>query len=376
MTSSTTRKIEVFRPGTFVPMSGAPVTMTAEDLKAIAAAYDPEGSPTPVVIGHPKTEDQAWAWAKSFSFDEESQKLVAEVGEIVPEFSEAVKKGSYKKISLSLFSPSAPNNPKPGAWYPKHIGFLGAAAPAVSGLAPVSFAEDQTGVIEVEFGDPAFKDVASLFRSLREWMIEKAGIETADKALPSWSINWIDDAADRDRLGLPAFTEPQTPETIMSDAEKAAQAQRERELQERETELNRRQAAFAHGEHVAFAEGLANEGRLLPASQPRVVALLDSLSLPQPTEVSFSEPGGQEVKESPAEAVRAILKAQPVVVNFGEFAPGQGKGQPGRGAVEFASPDGATVDAEGLRVHAAAEEYQRKHPGTAYLDAVRAVQAG
>lgn len=376
MTSSTTRKIEVFRPGTFVPMSGASVTMTAEDLKAIAAAYDPEGSPTPVVIGHPKTEDQAWAWAKSFSFDEETQKLVAEVGEIVPEFSEAVKKGSYKKISLSLFSPSAPNNPKPGAWYPKHIGFLGAAAPAVSGLAPVSFAEDQTGVIEVEFGDPAFKDVASLFRSLREWMIEKAGIETADKALPTWSINWIDDAADRDRLGLPAFTEPQNPETTMSDAEKAAQAQRERELQERETELNRRQAEFAHGEHVAFAEGLAKEGRLLPASQPRVVALLDSLAAPEQTEVSFSEPGGQAVKESPADAVRAILKAQPVVVNFGEFVPGQGQGKPGRASVEFASPDGATVDAEGLRVHAAAEEYQRKHPGTAYLDAVRAVQAG
>ena len=53
MTTASTRKIEVFRPGTFVPMSGAPVTMTAEDLKAIAAAYDAEGSPTPVVVGHP-----------------------------------------------------------------------------------------------------------------------------------------------------------------------------------------------------------------------------------------------------------------------------------------------------------------------------------
>lgn len=376
MTASATRKIEVFRPGTFTPMSGAPVTMTAQDLKAIAAAYDPENSPTPVVVGHPRTEDAAYAWAKSFAFDEESGKLVAEVGEIEPAFGEAVTAGRYKRISLSLFSPSAPNNPKPGAWYPKHIGFLGAAAPAVSGLKPVSFAEDQTGVVEVEFGDPAFKDVASLFRSMREWLIEKAGLETADKALPNWSINWIDDAGERDRAGLPAFTEPtpKIPETTMSDADKAAQAQRERELQERETELNRRQAAFSHGEHVAFAEGLAKEGRLLPASQPRVVALLDSLAGQEATELSFSEPGGQEVKESPADAVRAILKAQPVVVHFGEFVSGQGK--PGRATVEFASPDGSTVDPEGLRVHAAAEEYQRKHPGTAYLDAVRAVQAG
>ncbi|PZU89109.1 MAG: hypothetical protein DI527_16380 [Chelatococcus sp.] len=377
MTTASTRKIEVFRPGTFVPMSGAAVTMTADDLKAIAAAYDAEGAPTPVVVGHPKTEDAAYGWAKSFAFDEENGKLVAEVGEIEPAFGEAVTAGRYKRISLSLFSPSAPNNPKPGSWYPKHIGFLGAAAPAVSGLKPVSFAEDQTGVVEVEFGDPAFKDVASLFRSFREWMIEKFGLEAADKTLPTWSINWIDDAGDRDSAGLPAFSEPKpapkTPETTMTDAEKAAAAERERQLTAREAELQKREAGLAHADHVSFAEGLVREGKLLPASQPRVVALLDSLAAPEPAEVSFSEPGGQAVKESPADAVRAILTAQPKVVEFGEFA--QGKDKPGR-VVEFAAPEGSAIDADGLKVHHAAEAYQRKHPGTAYIDAVRAVQAG
>ncbi|MEN5083720.1 hypothetical protein ABE438_14650 [Bosea sp. TWI1241] len=371
MTATDTRKIEVFRPGTFVPMSGAPVTMTAADLKAIAASYDAEASPTPVVIGHPKTEDQAWGWAKSFSFDEDSQKLVAEVGDIEPAFGEAVKKGSYKRISLSLFSPSAPNNPKPGAWYPKHIGFLGAAAPAVSGLKPVAFAEDQTGVVEVEFGDPAFKDVASLFRSMREFLIEKFGLEAADQATPSWSINWIDDAADRDRPGMPAFTEPQqTAETTMTEAEKAAQAERERELNEREARLAKREADAAQAENLSFAEGLVSEGRLLPASQPRVVALLNSLAAPAPTEVSFSEPGGEAVTESAAEAVRAILKAQPVVVNFGEFAAGHDK--PGRATVAFASPDGRAVDAAGLQRLGKAQAYQKQHPEASLEQALAA----
>lgn len=375
MTTASTRKIEVFRPGTFVPMSGAAVTMTAEDLKAIAAAYDAEGNPTPVVVGHPKTEDAAYGWAKAFSFDEESQKLVAEVGEIEPAFGEAVTAGRYKRISLSLFSPSAPNNPKPGAWYPKHIGFLGAAAPAVSGLKPVSFAEDQTGVVEVEFGDPAFKDVASIFRSLREWLIEKHGVEAADRVAPSWSINWIDDAGERDRSGLPAFTEPEPnpTETTMTEAEKAAAAERERKLNEREAELNKREAEAAQAENLSFAEGLVKQGKLLPASQPRVVALLNSLDAPQPTEVSFSEPGGQTVKESPADAMRAILSAQPKVVDFSDF--GGEHDKPGRVA-EFAAPEGSAIDADNLRTHHAAEAYQRKHPGTAYLDAVRAVQAG
>lgn len=374
MTTASTRKIEVFRPGTFVPMSGAAVTMTADDLKAIAAAYDAEGSPTPIVVGHPKTEDQAWGWAKSFSFDEESQRLVAEVGEIQPAFSEEVKKGSYKRISLSLFSPSAPNNPKPGAWYPKHIGFLGAAAPAVSGLKPVSFAEDQTGVVEVEFGDPAFKDVASIFRSLREWLIEKHGAEAADRVAPTWTINWIDDAGDRDPPDLPSFAEPKPTETTMTDAERAAAAERERQLNEREARLNQREADAARAENLSFAEGLVEEGRLLPASQPRVVALLNSLTAPEPTEVSFSEADGKAVKESPAEAVRAILSAQPKVVDFSEF--GAGRDKPGAVVAEFAAPEGSAIDADALRTHHAAEAYQRKHPGTQYLDAVRAVQSG
>ena len=156
----------------------------------------------------------------------------------------------------------------------------------------------------------------------------------------------------------------------MTEAEKAAQAQRERELQEREERLNKRQAEFAHGEHVAFAEGLAKEGRLLPASQPRVVALLDSLAAPAPTEVSFSEPGGQAVKESPADAVRAILKAQPVVVNFGDFS-GE-HGQPGRATADFASPDGRAVDAAGLQHLGRAQAYQKKNPDATFEQALAA----
>lgn len=368
--TASTRRIEVFRPGTFVPMSGVPVTMTAEDLKAIAAAYDPAAAPTPCVVGHPKTEDAAYAWASGFSYDEASERLVAEVDQIEPAFGEAVKKGSYKRISLSLFSPTAPNNPKPGAWYPKHIGFLGAAAPAVPGLKPVSFAEDQTGVVEVEFGDPAFKDVASVFRSMREFLIEKFGIEVADKAAPSWSINWIDDAGERDRGGLPAFSEPALkPEPTMPTPEELAAQQRQRDLDAREAELKKREAELAHADHASFAEGLVKEGRLIPASQARVVALLDTLAEPEATEVSFSE-GSQTVKESPAAAVRAILAAQPVVVNFGEFA---GKDKAGQATADFASPDGRAVDAESLQLLGKAQAYQKQHPEASFAQAVAAV---
>ncbi|MFD2678012.1 hypothetical protein [Camelimonas lactis] len=324
--TGTTKRIEVFRPGTFTPMSGASVTMTAEDLRGIAAAYDPAVYETPAVVGHPKTEDAAYGWAKAFSYDEASQRLVADVGDIAPAFGEAVAAKRYKNISLSLFAPGAPNNPKPGAWYPKHIGFLGAVAPAVSGLKPVSFATDD-GALTFEFGDPA---------------------------------NWLNEQQ------RPANSP--TTEQTMTDAEK-----RQKELDAREAEVRKREALLQHDQNVAFAEGLIKEGKLIAASQPRVVALLDTLEA-QPAAaagtVSFAE-GDAQITQSPADAVRAILADQPVVVSFGEFAGRQPA--EAQATVSFASPDGRAVDATGLARLAKIEAWQKQNPGATFEQAVAAV---
>ncbi len=50
---------------------------------------------------------------------------------------ELVRAGLYRKISASFFTGAAPGNPCPGALYLKHVGLLGAVAPAVHGLLPV-----------------------------------------------------------------------------------------------------------------------------------------------------------------------------------------------------------------------------------------------
>jgi hypothetical protein len=44
-------------------------------------------------------------------------------------------------VSASFFSPGQEGNPEPSAYYLKHVGFLGAMAPAVKGLAPLNFSE-------------------------------------------------------------------------------------------------------------------------------------------------------------------------------------------------------------------------------------------
>lgn len=365
--ATATRTIEVFRPGSFVALGGQTCTFSADDLKALAAAYDPAGAPAPGVVGHPKTDAPAYAWATAFRFDEASQRLVADMGEIEPAFADQVAAGRYKKISLALFPPDAANNPKPGTWYPKHVGFLGAAAPAVSGLKPVAFSDDD-GALVIEFGETArsLKDVAGLFRSLREWLIGEHGQEAADQALPRWSVDWLDDKAtieaERDAGRTPAFSEEEKSMTT-KPAGPTAEA-----LDARAAELDKRERALGHADNLAFAEGLVAEGRLLPALKDKAVGLLDFLR-PQTEPFEFSE-GDKAATSAPADLLRAILKAQPKVVEFGAYEIGEGRDA---ARVEFAAPEGMQVDPGSLDLHRRAVAYQASHAGASYSDAIAAV---
>lgn len=113
-TEPTRARIEVFRPGTFRPMGGEPITYSAADLRAIADAYDAEGAPAPVVVGHPEVDSPAFGWVKRFDFDPGAGRLFAELDEIEPQFAEMVKAGRFRKVSMAFFSPQASHNPVPG----------------------------------------------------------------------------------------------------------------------------------------------------------------------------------------------------------------------------------------------------------------------
>lgn len=368
-----TARIEVFRPGTFTPMEGAAITYTAADLKAIADCYDPETAPAPCVVGHPSTDAPAYAWAKGFEYDASTERLYATVGEIEPAFSEAVKSGRYKKVSLSFFRPDHAANPVPGTWYPKHIGFLGGAAPAVSGLKNVQFsAADAAVTVSAEFGERGFEDTASIFRMMRDFLIEKFGLEDADKALPAYRIEWLSETEIEKPSARPSFSvQPENPKkepapvTQPSQQPDPAFAAREADIAAREERIKKREQEAIHADNVSFAESLVKDGKLLAASKDKVVSLLDAL--PADTAVSFAE---GEAAMPVSKALRDILAAQPKVVSFGSLELPE---EPGAaGAASFAA-DGKAVDPSDMQRHAKAIAYQKAHPGTAYLDAVSAV---
>ena len=137
--------IGILKPGRYTSADGTAVEFTAEDLQKAADAYDPSVHEAPIVVGHPADDAPAWGWVAAARYDRGV--LWALPWQVDPAFSELVRAGRYKKVSASLYRPDAPTNPKPGVWYLRHVGFLGAAPPAVKGLPAVQLAGDQGVVV-------------------------------------------------------------------------------------------------------------------------------------------------------------------------------------------------------------------------------------
>ncbi|WP_165009714.1 2-oxoacid:acceptor oxidoreductase [Neisseria yangbaofengii] len=360
---------EIFKSGTRTDNNGRTVTITDADVAQAAAAYDPKLHEAPLVIGHPKIDAPAYGWVGGLHAD--GGVLSADFAQMDDDFVGLVQSGRYKKVSASFYPPDSPSNPKPGSWYLRHVGFLGAQPPAVKGLSAINFAEDD---VYVEFSEAAHGYAAGLFVRLREFLIEKFGIDEADKAVPSWQIENLEWAAkSADTSPTPAFADPVTPtepqnhenkETDMSPeeqlaAEKAAREQAEAKAATAEAELKRLKDEQdrdlrdgKHEQNAEFAEGLVKAGRLKPADKDLVVQVLDFAEYPEHTSVDFGE---GEAKKPLSEALRAFLGAVLPTQNLG------GKFAQGRTAMDFA---------EGMSHHDRALAYQKVH-GCSYEEAAR-----
>lgn len=384
--------IHIFRPGTHTDVSGKTLAFGETELEASAKAYDPALFEAPLVVGHPQLASPAYGWVKSLEFSQDG--LTAEPRQVDPAFAELVRAGRFKKISASFYQPNSPANPVPGVYYLRHVGFLGAAAPAVKGLKPVAFAQSEEGV--VEFSDDAWaeRQNASLWRGLREWILAKFGQDEADMAVPSYPVETVEDAARKELLesqDKPAFAEggPANPnlepnqqednvdqkEKAALDAERtklaeerAALEQLKADFAERETKLKETEAGRIHEGHVAFAESLVKEGRLLPANKASTIGLLDSLAVADAV-VEFAEENGAKTSKSALQTMKDMLTASPKLVDFSERATGDLDG----GSVSFAAPQGYTADPERLELHGKAVAFQAAHPGTDYATALTAV---
>jgi len=330
---------EIFRSGKHTAASGATVSFTEDDLRASIAAYDPAIHEAPIVVGHPKDNAPAYGWVKSLAFGEGGA-MTAEPAQVDEAFAEMVASGRFKKRSASFYTPDSPSNPKPGVFYLRHVGFLGAQPPAVKGLKEVAFSEAD-GV--VEFADSTY--VASLMarfaRGLRDWLIADKGLEAANAAVPDYLVSSLEDearkpadSADPMAAATPSFKESSTMTITKEqfDAEKARADKAEADLKaareaaerqstdfaERERAIAEREAAAARRDVEARVDALIADGRVLPAQKKAAVDFALSLADSDAT-FDFGE-GDKATKVTQRAHYFATLAAGPKLVEYGEKA--------------------------------------------------------
>ncbi|UVK85224.1 peptidase [Pseudomonas sichuanensis] len=300
-------------------MSGASINFSEADLAATVSAYDPALHEAPLVFGHPKHDAPAGGWVKSLASCADGLEAVPH--EVDPAFAELVANKRYKKISASFYHPAAPNNPVPGVYYLRHVGFLGAQPPSVKGLRAIELGDAEEGVIE--FADFGHETSASLWRRLRDWMIGERGLEVADQIIPDWQINSLAETACSDDP-RPSFTEPTPPaatedSTLTPEEIAAMQAENKRlqgQVQQHQEQERKSRLEGIHTANVAFAEELIGAGKLLPKHSAALIAVLD-----------FAESGDAPLefgegndRQPVVEGLKAIFTDLPKQIDFAEKA--------------------------------------------------------
>ncbi|EGK12361.1 2-oxoacid:acceptor oxidoreductase [Kingella kingae] len=326
---------EIFRAGKRKDAHGTEVNITVQDLQQAANAYNANFHEAPLVIGHPTHNAPAFGWVEKLSV--QGDVLTADFKQVDDGLVDLVRQGKYKKVSASFYPPTHSANPVQGSWYLRHVGFLGAAAPAVKGLAAIEFADDEAGVV-VFSEDFAMTQnaIARTFRRLREWIIGKDGMDAADQIIPAWQIGEWERAATQPEVVTPDFNETETKETDMATEQELAAANAAREKAERElAELKAAQAKAqrdaVHQSNANFCEELVKAGSLKPADKDLMNKVLDFMSSPEQC-ADFNE------ENALVNSFKAFLQGKQTIVETGEMATPQnaGKAQSYSGSHDFA----------------------------------------
>jgi len=271
-------------------MSGQSVTLTEADLDRIVAGFnpaDPDGSP--LVFGHPSTDDPAYGWVAGLRRD--GDRLLAQYRDVPESVRALVAAGRYRNVSVKL-------SPDKGKLI--HVGLLGAVPPAIPGLAPVKFAAGDGPTIEFSGGN--MDEVAQLKAEIARLKAEAAG--GADKA----RIKELEGELSKTKEALDKATGKAKESEQAFASYRAAEADKARETR--------------------FA-ALVSADKILPGEKAKVLEFAKALAA-VPGDIEFAAPDGQSVKVSKEEAYwRELESRQPQGLLHEFAAPGTTQRQAG-----------------------------------------------
>jgi len=330
------------KPGTFKDFSGVERTFTPEDIANIAKGVQAQVGNSympPMVKGHPATDSPRVASIVDAKVGDKNI-LMLKVDKAEPKFAEEVKNGEYPYVSVALYKDYSKGI--------KHLGALGAAAPAIKGLEPVQLAEGGDDVIcfASNFGynlGYVVNTIGKFFRRLREKLIEDSGIEAADAIYFDWDIRVLEDF------------QPPEGESLGSSQEFAEDSgeelKKENEALKAEVEALKAEKAKVEAEAKknAFAEKMENlqkAGRLGASQREQLEKIYELIGCGS---LSFAE---GEQHEDIEKTFFAYLDSLPGMVKTGEF---QFAENGGRNA-EVSATIQELVDSKGCTYAEAAKE--------------------
>lgn len=310
------KPLEILSVGTKKPARGSAITFSAEDLGAIALAFNQSGRSAPFVPGHPQDDEPEMGKALKLSA-QNGKLMVTEYGDVDPSFKAIVNSGELSGVSVKLRLPNHPEN-KTGTYELRHVGFLGKSPPADEGIADASFTASEGEVI--------------LMATKKE--------ATPKTDLPDGS---------RDES-----TPSPTP------------SQGEAEFSTRLAALERREAIFSKAQDVnPFLEDLIAEGKIRPDQKAGFVALFSQL--PDSLEIEFKSPAdGSVVKSHPVDFLKRFLVGLEKQIEYAELSGGKLPQTPTTDPVALAEKIDAYRSAQAAKGNevsfAAASSYIRQHP--------------
>ncbi len=346
-------------------------------------------SGAPMVIGHPKADAPAYGWIQDLK--REGSVLSVKGDKLHDEFAEGVEKGLWPNRSIRI-------GKGVDGFYLKHVGFLGAVPPAIEGMDSIYNASTDDECFDYSYQDSITPNILSrMMRRMRDFIIDKFDIETADKIIPDYEIESLSDHAsslrEEDTKSTPSYSKPepkktgdepmtQFSQTQLDDAVEAAVKKATKHLNADFSQKEKTHETALTAERnkrlvVEFSEAitaLVDDGKLLPAQAEGMSEFMLQLSDAEEANFEFSagEKGKEETfKKSPLKWFNDFTKALGKQIDFKESDAGDDDTV--SSSSDF-SVSGADVNSERLELHNKASEYMDSHEGVDYITAVKAVE--
>jgi len=322
--------------------------ITPEELKLIAAGYNPAEHEAPVVIGHPGDDAPSYAWVEELKA--EGDTLLGRYRDVEPNFAQMVNDRRFPKRSAAFYPEALSPT---GELYLRHVGYLGAVPPAVKGLPDHTFLSGNEPIVYEFAGEEL--DRAKEKENKTDPTEKHQGAET-----PPEQGGIMDDLQKQKELLAAEETARKDAEKKLADVKKDAE-EAKKKLEAKEAELENIASERRKDEHTRFVEYLCKEGKLTPAHKKAgVVEFMEALDRDEA--LTFAEGEG---KVSRLDWFKKFLGALPVQVEFREKAP-----QSTDGGLPEAADDSVRNAELNVKVKAEIE----KNPELSYTEALKRVK--